>query len=252
MNSASRIIDVLRHFDMSVGNQTLSSGWQSFLLMPDDHHEAIVLGSSSTLREITLLEEKLKSLGIPDKNYSSATNSIRNAFASTNAKTAWSNCRPSITQTSADLVLSWADWSMSKFYEAPIPEASIERLREHLQGLKDLLADEEGNVPFELREMVERQIKEMEQALALYRIQGRKPIYDAVNRQAASFVTTAPELIEEIESSSPVAKSLYQKSKEFVKDVGDVAAAGSKTFTFSGQAIGLATAGYTAVKAFLT
>ena len=140
------------------------------------------------------------------------------------------------------LALQWAAWALSQFDENDIDDEAMKFLRVSLAEQEKCL--QETNLPAGLREMLERQTAGLRRALHLYKIQGISPVQKVVSDSIGELATASQDLVDQVESSSPAVKQVFEQGKKMIGKAAEFADKGSKVVKFSKEIYGLGMNGW--------
>lgn len=233
MNPASRLNDLVQFFHSADPNAAIKTAWEKYMgsastpLTEDEVLDVI----QAVLAEIRAMEAKLKEIGAPAHLYTDCVNQLRAGFSPTQLAGTWSNHREQMVKRATPLALQWAAWALSRFDENKIDDEAMASLRTSLAEQEKLL--QETNLPAGLREMLERQTNRLRQALHLYKIQGIAPVQKVVSDSIGELATASPDLVAEVEASSPAVKQVFEQGKKMIGKAAEFADKGSKVVKFS-------------------
>lgn len=217
--------------------------WQRYLgLETSGSEEEVLIATQAVLAEIRQAERKLIEIGVPVELFAEAATQMRNAFSPTQLHASFSNHREAIIKRAVPLALQWASWSLIRFNENDIPEESIRSLQDSLAAQETIL--KETTLPASLREMLARQVAELKTALVLYKISGIQPLVDAVNKQSGELRHAPVEMVKEVNSGPPEAKSAVHNACRLLEQVAKVADEGSKVMKFGQELYALTTSSW--------
>ncbi|MCZ2496440.1 hypothetical protein GN316_06705 [Xylophilus sp. Kf1] len=247
MNSAQRLRDLCATFDNIDPSHNMQQAWEiATNSKQTGDTELTSIFCIATMREVTLLVIRLEEIGAPQSAYSEAASQLKAAFSPTQLSTRWAVHRDGMRARATPLALEWASWALGKFNEPDLDHLALEELNKGIEAQDILLRDR--NLPANLRHMLMAQVADLRAALALYKIQGRQPLYDAINRQAGEIRHATPEIFEEAQST-PAAKAASDAAIDILKKAGSIAENGSKIMKFTKDAAEYGALGWTALKA---
>jgi hypothetical protein len=222
MNPASRLNTIVQFFNSVPPQEVMKAAWQRYLgIEASALEEEVLIATQAVLAEIRNAKTKLKQIGAPEGLFNEAASILYNAFSPTQLAGNWNGHREAVTQRAVPLALQWASWALSRFDENDIPDESIQSLKEGLAAQEAMLR--ETDLPDSLREMLERQVADLKTALVLYKVSGVKPLVDAVNKQSGEMRHASTEMVEEVESGPPEAKSAVQNALRLIGQAAKVA-----------------------------
>ena len=179
------------------------------------------------------MESQLGELGVPGQLFQSSTVQLREAFSPRFLNSNWRSQHASnIQNASVRVILQWASWTLARFNENPIDPEAWNALTQALEAHEKLLNDTAG-IPPGIRAMLERQARDLRQAMAMYKLQGVAPIQTAVNHAVGELRTAHPELVSELEKSPAPVKSLFQQGRDLVGQAAELSDKGSKIAKFT-------------------
>lgn len=235
MNPAQRLLELVDFFSTTETNKSMQEVWARYI-DPDAtnaREDEVLEYVRIALAESRLMERQLGEIGVPAQLFISCTNQLREAFSTRFLTANWKKQHAvSIQNASVHTILQWASWALGKFNENPIDPEAWNALTQALDAHEKLLNDTAG-IPLGIRTMLERQVKELRQAMALHKLQGVAPVQAAVNHAVGELRTATTELVAELDSSPELVKSLFQKGRELVGQAAELSDKGSKVVKFS-------------------
>ena len=247
MNPAQRLLELVDFFSSQGRDKSTHEVWSRYI-DPEGiiASEDDVLGFiQAALFEIRTMESQLKGVGVPEHLFSNCSGRLREVFSSRYLATNWNQQHASnIQNASVRVILQWASWTLGQFNENPIDPEAWSALLQALEAHEKVLNGTAG-IPTGIRAMLERQITELRQAMAMYKLQGVAPIQTAVNHAVGELRTASSELVSELESSPKPVKSLFQKGKELVGQAAELSDKGSKVAKFGREIYELGSTAWT-------
>lgn len=247
MNSAQRLLELIDFFSTTAPDKSIQEVWARYIdseatnANEDDVLEYVRIA----LAETRLMERLLGEIGVPGQLFQSCTNQLREAFSPRFLTSNWRSQHASnIQNASVRVILQWASWTLARFNENPIDPEAWNALTQALETHEKLLNDTAG-IPPGIRAMLERQARDLRQAMAMYKLQGVAPIQTVVNHAVGELRTATSELVSELESSPEPVKSLFQKGRELVGQAAELSDKGSKVVKFSKEIYELGSTAWT-------
>lgn len=253
MNPAQRLLELVDFFSTTATDKSIQEVWARYINAetPTASEEEVLTYVQNALAEVRAMERHLSSMGVPDQLFYPCTSQLRGAFSPRYLTTNWrSQHAPSIQSSASRVILQWASWTLGKFNENPIDSEAWGALAHALKSQEDLLQNT-TDIPLGIRALLERQVRELRQAMALYKLQGVEPIQTAVNHAVGELSTASPELVSELESSPEAVKSLFQKGKELIGQAAELSDKGSKVVKFGKELYSLGTTAWAIGKPLL-
>ena len=235
MNPAQRLLELTDFFSGTATDQSIQAVWTRYIDVDaaDASEDAVLEYVGVALAETRLMERQLAELGVPGQLFQSCTGTLREAFSPRLLATNWrSQNASSIQSASVRTILQWASWTLGRWNENTIAPEAWNALTQTLAAHERLLLDT-SDIPPSIRAMLERQVRDLRQAMVMYKLQGVAPIQTAVNHAVGELRTATPELVAELESSPEPVKSLFQKARELVGQAAELSDKGSKVVKFS-------------------
>lgn len=247
MNSASRIKAIVTHFSALQHENNQIEGWKTYLNYPvstdsAQFEEAVIYALRALGVELRSIEIKAKNAGVPDECYKHILLGISKSLSTKYLHQPWRNSHGGVSPPEVRMCLSWLSWALSQHSEIEIGQEDMDGLLAAILEQENLLTITQ--MPSGLRELLEGQLVELKIALAMYQINGSKPIVDAVNKQCGEMRNAAPDLVEEVSNSSEEVKSALAKGMELISKAAKAAENGSKIFKFGQEVYQLGSAGW--------
>ena len=194
-----------------------------FELSPEDPHleDAVVMCLQATRSEIEGLRARLQSLGVPDDLMQPGITRFRNYTSTAHINTGWSNFRDEAIKPENLLAFLWATWALREDAEEDMPADELAALRGELDSLEQSLHSTEMT-PY-LRGFIQRQIDAIRTALRVYRVQGVKPIEEALHQVAGAYTIEKSRVEAERAQASEPAKKLLARAGSVIKKTAEIA-----------------------------
>ena len=247
MNPAQRLLELVDFFSSQGRDKSTHAIWVQYVYPqgPAASEDDVLGFIQAALLEIRTMESQLKGVRVPEHLFSNCSRHLRDAFSPRHLATNWNQQHASnIQNASVRVILQWASWTLGRLNENPIDPEAWSALIQALAAHEELLNGTAG-IPPGIRAMLERQITELRQAMAMYKLQGVAPIQSAVNQAVGELGTATPELVSELESSPKPVKSLFQKGKELVGQAAELSDKGSKVTKFGREIYELGSTAWT-------
>ena len=235
MNSAQRLLELIDFFSTTAPDKSIQEVWARYIdpEATNASEEDVLDYVRIALAETRLMESQLGELGVPGQLFQSSTVQLREAFSPRFLNSNWRSQHASnIQNASVRVILQWASWTLARFNENPIDPEAWNALTQALEAHEKLLNDTAG-IPPGIRAMLERQARDLRQAMAMYKLQGVAPIQTAVNHAVGELRTAHPELVSELEKSPAPVKSLFQQGRDLVGQAAELSDKGSKIAKFT-------------------
>lgn len=226
MNTAGRLLSV---YDRLVGKSrdhsiAMVKVWADVFDLPHDspHLEDDVVTCLQAMRsEIELLRSKLQAIEAPEDLMHPGLVRLRNVTSTAYINQAWSGLRDEASKPENRLSFAWANWALRDESEDDMPAEALAELRSELDSLEASLEDTDMT-PY-LRGFIQRQIDAIRNALKLYRVQGVKPIEEALHQVAGAYTVEKTRVEAEHAKASEPAKSLLARTGAAIKKTAEVA-----------------------------
>lgn len=126
----------------------------------------------------------------------------------------WSSVRGNIQPPEHRQAFRWGAWVLKLEAEEEMPSETMRALSDELEALRATLVKVE--LSDYLREFIQRQVDAISSALRLYKVQGVRPVADAMRKVAGDMVTTKEQLQKETEAAPEEAKGVLAKVAAFI------------------------------------
>ncbi len=224
MNSASRIHYILREFYQVPGAISVQDLWTKVLQVPPEElGRNATLYSEAMLDQIQDTQDRLAELGAPPDLFATAARQLNGMFKVHSLQNDWTGHRNGLTQQGGMRDIEWAAWVLREFGEPDVDTQDFDALQEKITEAEQQLAA--SGVSRAMRALLERQLRQMRAAMALYPIAGAGPIADAGKKTFTEFQFSGQELKAEIEKSvtgHSVIKSTWEAMNQAL-DIGEKA-----------------------------
>lgn len=150
----------------------------------------------------------------------------------------WSSLRGNVQEPACRQAFLWTGWVLRAEAEAEIPLEELTALHSELAALEEALKAAE--LSEYLSGFISTQIQVIKDALRLYRLQGVKPVNDALTRIAGAYTVERYRVKREVDAAQPEARGLFEKVTSFVGRTAEVCDAVEKLKTGYETASGIA------------
>lgn len=248
MNPAQRLLELIDFFTTTATDKSMQEVWARYINAEATtaSEEEVLTYVQIALAEVRNMESQLDAMGVPVQLLNSCADRLREAFSPKRLDTNWrSQHATTIQNASVRVVLQWASWTLGQLNENTIDPEAWSALSQTLEAHEKLLHDT-ADIPPGIQAMLERQVRELRQAMTMYKLQGVAPIQTAVNHAVGELRTATSELVSELENSPEPVKSLFQKGRELVGQAAELSDKGSKVAKFSKEIYELGSTVWTA------
>jgi hypothetical protein len=159
--------------------------------------------------EIDLTRGKLDAMGASPGLTSPAFERLKSTAAPGLLHQQWAGYRASILSSDCSKIFEWVDWALRDECEADFSPDEMSELLSELTSLDQALIETEMS-PF-LRDFVKRQVDVIRAALRVYKVQGIKPLKDAMETVAGTYATQKQSLKTEMEAAPQAAQGVMGK-----------------------------------------
>jgi hypothetical protein len=243
MNTAGRLLSThQRLLNHGLGNDpSMLKVWAHvFDLSAEDPQleDAVVMCLQATRSEIEVLRTRLAVLGVPEDLMHPGLSRLRNHTSTANINASWNNFREEATKPENQLSFKWANWALRDEDEEVMPADELAALRSELDSLEMSLRDSDMT-PY-LSSYVQRQIDAIRSALRVYRVQGVKPIEEALHQVAGAYTVERTRVDAEHSGASKSAKTVFalagaliEKTAKVADNLDKIRKAGVGTYTLA-------------------
>ena len=226
MNTAGRLLSI---YDRLVGtgrgnDVSMTKVWAEVFELPPDapHLEDDVVTCLQAMRsEIELLRSKLQAIGVPENLMHPGLSRLRDVTSTAYINQAWNGLREQASKPENRLSFAWANWTLRDESEDDMPAEELTELRSELDSLEASLQDTEMT-PY-LRGFIQRQLDAIRSALKVYRVQGVKPIEEALHQVAGAYTVEKSRVEAEHAQASEPTKNLFARAGAVIKKTAEVA-----------------------------
>ncbi|MDO8450346.1 MAG: hypothetical protein Q7T10_16225 [Rhodoferax sp.] len=226
MNAAGRLLSI---YDRLVGGSrandiAMVNLWaEVFDLPPESQHleDDVVTCLQAMRSEMELLRTKLFALKVPEELMHPGIVRFRNVASTANINAGWNGLREEISKPENRLIFMWANWALREEDEEDMPDDQLMDLRSELDSLEQGLQDTEMT-PY-LRNFVQRQVDVIRTALRVYRVQGGKPIEEALHQVAGAYTLEKGRVEAERAAASEPAQGVLARAAAFIDKTAKVA-----------------------------
>lgn len=198
--------------------------WTNVFDLPHDTpdlEDHVVTCLQAMRAEMQLLTTKLSALGVDSRLMHPGMVRFRNVASPSVINQSWKGLRDEISRPENQLAFMWANWALRDENEDDMPDDDLAALRGELDALDAALEDAEMT-PY-LRGFVQRQVGAIRSALRVYRVQGVKPIEEALQQVAGIYNFEKAKIEAEYADASAPTRSLLARAASIVKSTADVA-----------------------------
>lgn len=198
--------------------------WTTVFELPEEGlnlEDAVVTCLQATRSEIELLRSRLLSIDVAEDMMSPGLPRLRNYTSTTALNSGWNNFREEAIRPENRLFLVWANWALRDDVEDDMSANDLATLTGELDSLEKSL--NESDMTSYLRGFVQRQIDVIRGALRVYRVQGVRPIEEALKQVAGAYTVDKVRVESEHEKASESTKSVVQKVGAFIEKTAKIA-----------------------------
>lgn len=224
MNSSDRILKVIKLCESTGVRETHSAlnGWRKALRQPWDNQDEI--SDSALLNRFTAvndqindLESALLSKNIPQYLFSEHLPHLRQAFSPLATSSQWGSVTK-LLSPQLKVALQWSSWAIGETEKA-ISKDDLQELMSSLNELDALIA--EPGLPDLLRGLIQKNVREIREAVELYPIIGADGLKVAVSNFFGEAFTQQDTLRAANESHDPSTKETLGKFLQVIKGAVD-------------------------------
>lgn len=225
MNTAGRLLAIFdRLIARGRAEASMAKVWaEIFEIQPDSLHmeDDVVNCLQATRLELQLMRTKLMGMGAPEELLYPGFKRLLNVTSAAHINAGWSGFWEEASKPENRLVLAWADWTLREENELDMSADDLAALRDDLSSLEAGL--QEADMTPYLRGFVQRQIDIIRLALRVYRIQGVKPVEQALNQIVGACTTEKMRLEVEHGNAKEAAKTVLSRMASFIDKTAKVA-----------------------------
>ncbi|PIF18168.1 MULTISPECIES: hypothetical protein [unclassified Acidovorax] len=226
MNTAGRLLSI---FNRLVGTArptdvSMVKVWAEVFELPKDspHLEDDVVTCLQSMRsEMALLRSKLQALGAPENLMHPGFARLYDVCSTAYINQAWNGLREQASKPENRLSFEWANWALRDDSEEEMPAEELAALRSEIDSLEASLHETEMT-PY-LRGFIQRQIDAIRAALRVYRVQGVKPIEEALHQVAGAYTIEKSRVEAEHAQASEPAKTIFARAGAAIKKTAEIA-----------------------------
>lgn len=225
MNTAGRLLATYeRLLSHRLGHDvSMLAVWAHVFDLPaEDQHleDAVVMCLQATRSEIEVLRTHLAALGIPEDLMHPGLSRLRNHTSTVNINANWRQFYEEATKPENILSFKWANWALRNEDEVEMPDDELAALKGELDSLETSL-EITDMTPY-LRSFVQRQIHAIRSALRVYRVQGVKPIEEALHQVVGAYTVEKARIDAEHAGASESAKNVFSRAGAFIEKTAKV------------------------------
>lgn len=234
MNPASRLLDLYLTFQTLEPKRSIMEGWKRLLNISDDDPRAdedAYTAMNAALAEIRHAQRRLDQLGAPQNLFAHSADVLRRFFSPSSAPQQMSGFRNMLYEDrEVQSTLKWASWALSKFDDPDLTPEAFADLEKALAEQEQILSD--PRIPVSVREMLERQVRELRLAIRLYRVKGSSALHEAVQEAYGEFRSVPESFVQEA-ASNPESKNAVHRMASLLGKAARVADDASKVGKFA-------------------
>lgn len=226
MNTAGRLLSI---YDRLIGrgrsnDMAMLNVWADVFELPTSsrHLEDDVVTCLQALRaEMELLRTKLLALAVPEELMHPGMARFRNIASPTHLNAGWNGLLEEASRPENRLAFLWANWALRDQDEEDMPSEELAGLQSELNALEQSLHD--ADMSEYLRDFVQRQVDAIRTALRVYRVQGVKPIEQALQQVAGAYTIEKNKVQAEYATASERAKGVLARVTDVIEKTAKVA-----------------------------
>lgn len=231
MNIAGRLLSIYeRLMSHQLGNDALMlKVWAKVFEVSEEEsnlEDAVVTCLQATRSEMELLRSRLSSMDVAEDLMRPGMARLRNYTSAANINVNWGGFRDEAIRPENRLFFMWADWALRDESEDDLSAEDLASLKDEIDSLE--LALRASDMSPYLRAFVQRQVDVIRMALRVYRVQGVKPIEDALKQVAGAYTVDRARVEAEHAKASNSAKGIVERAVTLIKKTSEVADSVSK------------------------
>lgn len=242
MNPAERLLvvyDVLASTGWP-NNATVAHVWATaFEVVPDTPRtdREVTIGLQALHSQTDLVRSALLAEGVPKELASTALDRFDTIASPAYLHSQWASYQGNLVLADTRLSLQWASWILRDHDETELSAEDRDRL---ISELDTFQADLEvtGMSPF-LKAFTLRQIASIRQALRLSKLEGSRPLQQALRTVTGDYKVSEAKLVTDLAVAPEPAQNLIARVSAKLKDVAGIADNLSKVKKVGGEAIEL-------------
>jgi hypothetical protein len=225
MNPASRLLaiyDRLVQQNHPNGTQWLAV-WANvfeFKLDTQTAEDDAIVCLQALRAEIDFVRMRLNTYGVPDDLTNPGFFRLREVASPAFLLSAWEGSRGNITPPENRLSFQWASWVLRDEDEADMSIEDMIELDAELSSLEAALRDTDMS-PY-MRDFVQRQVDAIRAALRVCRVQGARPLREALKKAAGDLTVDGKRIEAEWKEATPEAKSVFAKATGAIEKTAKV------------------------------
>lgn len=237
MNPAARLQDIHQRLaTYPTQDQHMEAVWAHVFELGQHYpgREDHVIACLMALRsELALVRTMLDTVGVAPALTSPAFERLREAASPTYLATPWRNHASNVLAPECMKVFEWAAWSLRGQDEAEKAVEQLNALRDELEALEAALT--EADLSPYLRDFIQRQVATIRAALRLYKVQGARPVKDAVNEVMGAIAMESRQLNEAMADVPPESKGVLVKMGDAINKAAELCDSVDKVQNMAGR-----------------
>ena len=226
MNTAGRLLSIYDHLvgKGRANDMAMLKVWAEVFELPADsrHLEDDVVTCLQAMRsEMELLRTKLMALNAPEDLMHPGMARFRDVASTAHINAGWNGLREAISKPENRLAFLWANWALRDQDEEEMAAEDLNDLQSELDALEQSLQGTE--MSNYLRDFVQRQVDAIRTALKVYRVQGVKPIENALQQVAGAYTIEKSKVQAEYATASEPAKGILSRVTGVIEKTAKVA-----------------------------
>lgn len=227
MNTAGRLLAIVDTLNFKVHRDTsdpMVKVWATVFELDaadPELEDSVVTCLQAMREELDLLSAKLTAREVPPDGFGWPIKRLRDVASTIHLNSNWYTLRDEILKPDTRMSFMWANWVLRDENEEAMPIEELESLRGELDALEQSL--KEADMTPYLRGFIQRQIDAIRTALKLHRVQGVKPIEEALHQVAGAYKVQEPRIKEESAKASEPARSLLARTSAAIKKTAEIA-----------------------------
>lgn len=227
MNAAGRLLAIIEALNFKIHRDTsdpMVKVWATVLELDSADpalEDSVVTCLQAMREELDLLSAKLTERNVPPDCFNWPIKRLRDAASTVHLNNNWYTLRDELLKPDTRMGFMWANWVLRDEDEDSLPSEQLKSLLDELDALEQSLKDTDMT-PY-LRGFIQRQIDAIRNALKLYRVQGVKPIEEALHQVAGAYTVEKTRVEAEHAKASEPAKGLLARTGAAVKKTAEIA-----------------------------
>lgn len=252
MNSAKRLLGIYEQLVKQQENLPMVRIWAGVFdldVNSSDLEDQVNTCLTALRGQIDLVKARLIANGVTEDLLNPGFARFRSVALPSQLASTWHGHRENVRAAENRVILKWASWVLRNEEEGDVEAEDLKKILEEITSIEGKL--NESQISDYLRGFIKEQLDSIKLALSTYKIQGIKPIEDALQNAVGAYTMAGSVIEEEYRKGDKEAKTLLERASGLLTTTAEVCDKVEKVSKFGANAYVLGQKIYPLIKNIL-